>query len=168
MPIRVPPNLPPEDSRNSWEPSAVLRLKRIVARLRRYLLGHSQIRISAREVETLELCDWAKALFGQERSTQRRERAIHKLFYASSSNIETTVPDVSPNPFEVFYEKELISRIEKDLIPEEWPYWEALLAGERPRHVAARLGIDRKLASKKMKKLEAKVISILFGQSRSA
>lgn len=168
MPIRVPPNLPPEDSRNSYEPRAGLQLKRTVARLRRYLLGHSQSRISAREAETLELCDWAKALFGQERSAQRRERAIHKLFYGPSSNIETTVPDASPNPFEVFYENELISHIEKKLAPEEWPYWEALLAGERPRHVAARLGIDRKLASKKMKRLETKVISILLAQSHSA
>lgn len=167
MPIRVPPKLPPIDSRNSWEPQTLLQVKRTVEGLRQYLVGHSPFRISAREVETLELADWAKALLYLERSTQRRERAVHKLFYVPALNIETSVPDPSPNPFDLLYEHELISHIEKKLAREEWPYWEALLAGERPRHVAVRLGIHRKLASKKMKKLEAKVL-LIFKQSRSA
>lgn len=71
---------------------------------------------------------------------------MHKLFYVPALNIETSVPDPSPNPFDLLYEHELISHIEKKLAPEEWPYWEALLAGERPRQVAARLGVHRKLA----------------------
>jgi hypothetical protein len=141
-------------------------LKQTVARLRQYLLGHSEFYVSARDVETLELADWSKALREEEHSRQRRERAIRRLVY-SRHDIEATVPDRSSNPFDLLYEHELISEVEKSLVPEEWPYWDAFLAGERPRHVATRLGIDRKLASKRMKKLELKLNSMLFKQSRS-
>ncbi|MGH9655988.1 MAG: hypothetical protein ACRD6B_21295 [Bryobacteraceae bacterium] len=117
-------------------------------------------------MQTLGLLDWRKALFAEERSILRREPTGHNL--VSFAELEAIMPDPSPNPFDLVYGSELISQIEKNLVAEEWPYWDALLAGERPRHVAARLGIDPKLASKKMKKLEAKVTSIIFGQSHSA
>lgn len=167
MPARVQSDLPPEDSRSSArEPQAGLRLKQTVARLRRYFLGHPRAKISAQDVQTLGLVDWRKALFAEQRSILRREPTPHKL--VSFAELEPIMPDPSPNPFDRFYENELISQIEKNLAAGEWPYWDALLAGERPRHVAARLGIDPKIASKKMKKLEAKVMSIIFGQSHSA
>lgn len=166
MPTRVQPDLPPEDSRSSREPQAGLRLKQTAARLRRYLLGRPRAKVSAHDVQTLGLLDWRKALFAEERSILRREPTGHNL--VSFAELEAIMPDPSPNPFDLVYGSELISQIEKNLVAEEWPYWDALLAGERPRHVAARLGIDPKLASKKMKKLEAKVTSIIFGQSHSA
>jgi hypothetical protein len=168
VPISVPPKLPTEDSRKSWEAGAFLHLKQTIARLRQYILGHSELGVSARDVEALELSDWIEVVRDQGRSLKRQQRAMRKLVYAPPFDIETTVPDRSATPFEVVYENEIISRIEKNLAPEERPYWEALLAGERPRHVAARLGIDRKLASKKMKKLEAKVISTVFARPDSA
>ena len=137
-----------------------------MARLRQYLLGNSEFGASVRDVQTLELAHWAKALRDEEYSRQRRERAIQKVVY-TRCDIEATVPDRSWNPFDLVYEHELMARIEKSLTTDEWPYWEAFLIGERPRHAAARLGIDRKLASKRMKKLEAKLTAMLFQQSRS-
>jgi hypothetical protein len=164
--LSAPPNRSTEGSRESREPGAFRQLKQTIARLKQYLLGHSELCISTREVEALELSDWIEAVRDQERSLKRR--GMRRLVFAPPAAIETTVPDRSATPFEVAYENEIISRLEKNLAPEEWPYWEALLAGERPRHVAARLGIDRKLASKKMKKLQAKVISTVFARPDSA
>ena len=135
-----------------------------MSRLRQYLSGRSTASLSAHDVAALGLTDWSKAV----REKQYQSRAAQKLIYASPSEMEATVPDRSSNPFELLYQSELIALIEKNLTPDERPYWEALLAGDRPRHVATRLGIHRKLASKKMKKLEAKIVSILFGPSHLA
>ena len=160
----MPPRLPGRNSQKPWEPRPFLPFKQTVSRLRRYLSGRSESSLSARDVATLGPTDWSNAV----REKKYQGWAAQKLIYAPPSEMEATVPDRSPTPFELFYEREIISQIEKHLTPNEWPYWEALLLGERPRHIAARLGIDRKLASKKMKKLEAKVIPIVFKLSRSA
>jgi len=168
VPIWIQPNIPQKDPQKSGELTTFLSLKQTVARLRRHLSGRFQPLLSPHDVASLGLADWVKAVQENQHLRHGRKRVAHQIVYAPPSEMEATVPDRSSNPFELFYQSELIALIEKNLTPDERPYWEALLAGDRPRHVAARLGIDRKLASKKMKKLEAKIVSLIFGPSRLA
>lgn len=164
MPIRPPHDLPRKESEDSSTSGAFCQIKETILRLKKYLRGRSATYFSAAEAETLEIADWARAVEDPESSSRWRNHTTHKLVYTSPSEIEQRIPDRSATPFELFYRSELISLIEKHLKQEERPYWEAFLAGERPSEVAKRVGVDRKLASKKMKRLQAKILSIIYSR----
>ena len=52
------------------------------------------------------------------------------------SDVPTTVQD----PFDTVVGRELIARLEAHLPPEQVPYLDAFIAGEKPQDVAQRLG----------------------------
>ena len=69
-------------------------------------------------------------------------------------------PDKREDPFETVWGRELLSHLEAGLPPEQIPYLDAFLAGEKPRDVAQRLGISPKAASARMRRLKAKVAEL--------
>ena len=157
MPIKPPPP-PGSDVRGmSFErfSSASRHAKEIVKRLRTYLRGRRAVELESLVTETQMLTtqEWHAAL------PESRERNGGKLTYIERESLER-FSDAREDPFEIVYGRELISRLEAMLPPEQVPFLDAFLAGEQPRDVAKRLGISAKAASARMRRFRAKLADL--------
>jgi hypothetical protein len=93
------------------------------------------------------------------------QRNNGKLVYLEPSSLERR-SDTRENPFETVYGWELLSRLEAQLPPEQVPYLDAFLAGDKPGDIARRLGISAKAASARMRRFKAKVTDLYAGLHR--
>src|SRR5215469_4674785 len=138
MPIKPPPPPGPVSRGMSFEgfSSATRHAKEIVKRLRTYLRGRRAVELESLVAETQALTtqEWHAAL------PEPRERN-GKLTYIERASLEQ-FSDAREDPFETVYGRELISRLEAMLPPEQVPYLDAFLAGEQPKDIAKRLGIS--------------------------
>jgi len=156
MPIKPPPPPGPASRGMSFEgfSSATRHAKEIVKRLRTYLRGRRAVELESlvTETQTLTTQEWHAAL------PEPRERN-GKLTYIERASLEQ-FSDAREDPFETVYGRELISRLEAMLPPEQVPYLDAFLAGEQPKDVAKRLGISAKAASARMRRFKAKLADL--------
>ena len=156
MPIKPPPPPGPASRGMSFEgfSSATRHAKEIVKRLRTYLRGRRAVELESLVTETRALTtqEWHAAL------PEPRERN-GKLTYIERASLEQ-FSDAREDPFETVYGRELISRLEAMLPPEQVPYLDAFLAGEQPKDVAKRLGISAKAASARMRRFKAKLADL--------
>jgi DNA-directed RNA polymerase specialized sigma24 family protein len=156
MPIKPPPPTGPASNGMSLEGfSSVSRhAKETIRRLRAYLGGRRAVELESLVTETKVLTteEWCAAL------PEPRERN-GKLTYIGRASLEQ-FSDAREDPFETVYGRELISRLEAMLPPEQVPYLDAFLAGERPKDVAKRLGISAKAASARMRRFKAKLADL--------
>lgn len=156
MPIKPPPPPGPASRGMSFEglSSATRHAKDIVKRLRTYLRGRRAVELESLVTETQMLTtqEWHAAL------PEPRERN-GKLTYIERVSLEQ-FSDAREDPFETVYGRELISRLEAMLPPEQVPYLDAFLAGEQPKDVAKRLGISAKAASARMRRFKAKLADL--------
>jgi len=134
--------------------SATRHAKEIVKRLRTYLRGRRAVELESLVAETQALTtqEWHAAL------PEPRERN-GKLTYIERASLEQ-FSDAREDPFETVYGRELISRLEAMLPPEQVPYLDAFLAGEQPKDIAKRLGISAKAASARMRRFKAKLADL--------
>lgn len=157
MPIKPPPPPGPASRGMSFEGfSSVSRhAKETVKRLRTYLRGRRAVDLEslAAEAQLLTMQEWCAAL------PEARERNGGKLTYIERPSLEQ-FSDAREDPFETVYGRELLSRLEALLPPEQVPYLDAFLAGEQPRDVAKRLGISPKAASARMRRFKAKLADL--------
>jgi hypothetical protein len=63
-------------------------------------------------------------------------------------------------PFDTVVGGELVARLEAHLPPDQLPYLDAFIAGERPKDLAARLGISAKAASARMRRFKVRVADL--------
>ena len=156
MPIKPPPPPGPASRGMSFEgfSSATRHAKEIVKRLRTYLRGRRAVELESLVTETQALTtqEWHAAL------PEPRERN-GKLTYIERASLEQ-FSDAREDPFETVYGRELISRLEAMLPPEQVPYLDAFLAGEQPKDLAKRLGISAKAASARMRRFKAKLADL--------
>lgn len=156
MPIKPPPPTGPASRGMSFEGfSSVSRhAKETVKRLRTYLRGRRAVELESlvTEAEMLTTEEWCAAL------PEPRERN-GKLTYIDRPSLEQ-FSDSREDPFETVYGRELLSRLEAMLPPEQVPYLDAFLAGEQPKDVARRLGISPKAASARMRRFKAKLADL--------
>ena len=138
MPIKPPPPTGPASRGKSFEGfSSVSRhAKETVKRLRAYLRGRRAVELESlvTETEMLTTQEWCAAL------PEPRERNGGRITYLERPTIEQ-YSDSREDPFQIVYGRELLSRLEAMLPPEQLPYLDAFLAGEQPRDVAKRLGV---------------------------
>jgi len=157
MPIKPPPPTGPASRGKSFEGfSSVSRHAReTVKRLRTYLRGRRAVELESlvTEAEMLTTQEWCAAL------PEPRERNGGKLTYIERASLEQ-FSDARADPFETVYRRELLSRLEAMLPPEQVPYLDAFLAGERPKDLAKRLGISAKAASARMRRFKAKLADL--------
>lgn len=157
MPIKPPPPTGPASRGKSFEGfSSVSRhAKETVKRLRTYLRGRRAVdpESLATEAQLLTTQEWCAAL------PEARERNNGKLTYIDRPSLEQ-FSDAREDPFETVYGRELITRLEKMLPPDQVPYLDAFLAGEQPKDVAKRLGISAKAASARMRRFKAKLANL--------
>jgi len=157
MPIKPPPPTGPASRGMSFERfSNVSRhAKETVKRLRTYLRGRRAVDLEslATEAQLLTTQEWNAAL------PEARERKNGKVTYIERPLLEQ-FSDAREDPFETVYGRELITRLEKMLPPEQVPYLDAFLAGEQPKDVAKRLGISAKAASARMRRFKAKLADL--------
>lgn len=162
MPIKPPPPTGPASRGESFEGfSSVSRhAKETVKRLRAYLRGRRAVELESlvTETEMLTTQEWCAAL------PEPRERNGGRITYLERPTIEQ-YSDSREDPFQIVYGRELLSRLEAMLPPEQLPYLDAFLAGEQPRDVAKRLGISAKAASARMRRFRAKLAD-LYGTLR--
>jgi len=162
MPIKPPPPPGPASRGMSFEglSSATRHAREIVKRLRTYLRGRRAVELESLVTETqiLTTHEWHAAL------PEPRERNGGKLTYIERASLEQ-FSDAREDPFETVYGRELISRLEAMLPPEQVPYLDAFLAGEQPKDIAKRLGISAKAASARMRRFKAKLAD-LYGTLR--
>jgi DNA-directed RNA polymerase specialized sigma24 family protein len=135
--------------------SASRHAKEIVKRLRAYLRGRRAVELESLVTETkiLTAQEWHAAL------PEPRERNGGKLTYIERTSLEQ-FSDAREDPFETVYGRELLSRLEAMLPPEQVPYLDAFLAGEQPKDIAKRLGISAKAASARMRRFKAKLADL--------
>ena len=157
MPIKPPPPTDPPSRGMAFEGlSSVSRhAKDTVKRLRTYLRGRRAVELEslAAETEMLTPQEWCAAL------PEPRERAGGKIIYLERQTLEQ-YSDAQEDPFQIVYGRELLSRLEAMLPPEQVPYLDAFLAGEQPKDVARRLGISSKAASARMRRFRAKLADL--------
>ena len=162
MPIKPPPPTGPASRGKSFEGfSSVSRhAKETVKRLRTYLRGRRAVELESlvTEAEMLTTQEWCAAL------PEPRERNGGRITYLERPTIEQ-YSDSREDPFQIVFGRELLSRLEAMLPPEQLPYLDAFLAGEQPRDVAKRLGISAKAASARMRRFRAKLAD-LYGTLR--
>jgi DNA-directed RNA polymerase specialized sigma24 family protein len=129
--------------------------KEIVKRLRTYLRGRGPVELESlrTDAQLLTTREWCAAL------PERRQRNNARLTYLERPALEQ-FSDAREDPFETVYGRELLSRLEAMLPPEQVPYLDAFLAGERPKDVAKRLGISPKAASARMRRFKAKLANL--------
>jgi DNA-directed RNA polymerase specialized sigma24 family protein len=129
-----------------------------VKRVRAYLRGRRGVELEslAVDAETLTINDWLAAL------SERRNNG--RLIYREPSSLERCA-DEGANPFDTVVGRELIARLEAHLSPEQIPFLDAFIAGEKPREIAQRLGITAKAASARMRRFKAKLAE-LYTDSR--
>jgi len=155
MPIKHPPLTAPASRGSSFEKfSSVSRhAKETVKRLRTYLRGRREADLESlvSETQMLTTREWCAAL--------REQRNNGKLVYLEPTSLEQC-SDTREDPFETAYGWELLSRLEAQLPPEQVPYLDAFLAGDKPKDIAQRLGISAKAASARMRRLKAKVADL--------
>jgi hypothetical protein len=96
---------------------------------------------------------------GEWRAALTERRKSGKLVYLDPSSVERRC-DTPEDTFETVYGWELLSRLEAGLRPEEVPYLDAFLAGDRPKDISQRLGISPKAASARMRRFKAKVADL--------
>jgi hypothetical protein len=127
--------------------------KETVRRLRTYLRGRPAVDVESlvADAQILTTSDWNAAL--------PEQRNNGKLVYLEPSSLERR-SDTRENPFDTVYGWELLSRLEARLPPEQVPYLDAFLAGDKPQDVARRLGISAKAASARMRRFKAKVTDL--------
>jgi hypothetical protein len=127
--------------------------KETVQRLRKYLRGR-------RSADLESLVPAAQMLTAREWCAVLPEpRNNSKLVYCERSSLEQCC-DPREDPFETVYGWELLSRLEALLPPEQVPYLDAFLAGDKPRDLARCLGISAKAASARMRRFKAKVADL--------
>jgi hypothetical protein len=152
MPVKPPP--PPTGPVSFERFSSVSRhAKETVRRLRTYLRGRRAV-----DVESL-VADSRKLTTSEWNAALPEQRNNGKLVYLEPSSLERR-SDTRENPFETVYGWELLSRLEAGLPPEQVPYLDAFLAGDKPQDVARRLGISAKAASARMRRFKAKVTEL--------
>ena len=156
MPIKPPPPpTGPSSSGVSFERfSSVSRhAKETVRRLRTYLRGRRAVDVESlvADARMLTASEWSAAL--------PEQRNNGKLVYLEPSSLERR-SDTREDPFETVYGWELLSRLEAQLPPEQVPYLDAFLAGDKPQDIARRLGISAKAASARMRRFKAKVADL--------
>jgi DNA-directed RNA polymerase specialized sigma24 family protein len=155
MPIQPPPRTVSASDGTSFEgPSSVSRqAKQTVKRLRTYLRGRRSVDLESlvADSQTLSTREWCAALI------ERRNSA--KVVYLEPASLEQC-SDAREDTFKTVYGWELLSRLEAGLPPEQVPYLDAFLAGEKPKDVAKRLGISAKAASARMRRFKAKVANL--------
>lgn len=157
MPIKPPPISGPASRGMTFEGlSSVSRhAKDTVKRLRAYLRGRRAVELESlvAETEMLTTQEWCAAL------PEPRERNGGRITYLERPTLEQ-YSDAREDPFQIAYGRELLSRLEAMLPPEQVPYLDAFLAGERPKDVARRLGISAKAASARMRRFRAKLADL--------
>jgi hypothetical protein len=155
MPIKPPPSTVSASDGTSFEGSSSVsrHAKETVKRLRTYLRGRRGVDLESlvADSQTLSTREWCAAL------TERRNSG--KVVYLEPASLEQC-SDTREDPFKTVYGWELLSRLEAGLPPEQVPYLDAFLAGERPKDVAKRLGISAKAASARMRRFKAKVANL--------
>lgn len=155
MPIKPPPRTASASDGTSFEGSSNVsrRAKETVKRLRTYLRGRRSVDLDsiAADSQTLNTREWCAAL--------AEPRNSGKVIYLEPASMEQ-VSDTREDPFETAYVRELLSRLEAQLPPEQVLYLDAFLAGERPKDIAKRLGISAKAASARMRRFKAKVAEL--------
>ena len=127
--------------------------KEAVRRLRTYLRGRRAVDVESlvAEARILTTSEWNAAL--------PEQRNNGKLVYLEPSSLERR-SDTREDPFDTVYGWELLSRLEAGLPPEQVPYLDAFLAGDKPQDVARRLGISAKAASARMRRFKAKITDL--------
>ena len=156
MPIKPPP--PPTGPIASAVPferfSSVSRhAKETIRRLRTYLRGRRAV-----DVESL-VADARMLTANEWRAALPEQRNNGKLVYLEPSSLERR-SDTREDPFETVCGWELLQRLEAQLPPEQVPYLDAFLAGDKPGDIARRLGISAKAASARMRRFKAKVTEL--------
>jgi hypothetical protein len=133
--------------------------KETIRRLRTYLRGRRAVDVESlvADARMLTANEWMAAL--------PEQRNNGKLVYLEPSSLERR-SDTRENPFETVYGWELLSRLEAQLPPEQVPYLDAFLAGDKPGDIARRLGISAKAASARMRRFKAKVTDLYAGLHR--
>jgi hypothetical protein len=152
MPVKPPP--PPTGPVSFEGFSSVSRhAKETVRRLRTYLRGRRAVDVESLVADSriLTTSEWNAAL--------PEQRNNGKLVYLEPSSLERR-SDTREDPFDTVYGWELLSRLEAGLPPEQVPYLDAFLAGEKPQDVARRLGISAKAASARMRRFKAKLTDL--------
>jgi len=152
MPVKPPP--PPPGPASFERLSSVSRhAKETVRRLRTYLRGRRAVDVESlvAEARILTTSEWNAAL--------PEQRNNGKLVYLEPSSLERR-SDTREDPFDTVYGWELLSRLEAGLPPEQVPYLDAFLAGDKPQDVARRLGISAKAASARMRRFKAKITDL--------
>jgi hypothetical protein len=133
--------------------------KETVRRLRTYLRGRRAVDVESlvADARMLTANEWMAAL--------PEQRNNGKLVYLEPSSLERR-SDTREDPFETVYGWELLSRLEAQLPPEQVPYLDAFLAGDKPGDIARRFGISAKAASARMRRFKAKVTDLYAGLHR--
>jgi hypothetical protein len=124
-----------------------------VKRVRAYIRGRRDVDLQSLVVdaETMTVSEWFAAL--------PEQRHNGRLVFREPSSFERCA-DNSANPLDILVERELIARLEAHLPPEQVPYLDAFIAGEKPQDIAARLGITAKAASARMRRFKAKLADL--------
>jgi len=152
MPVKPPP--PPTGPVSFEGFSSVSRhAKETVRRLRTYLRGRRAVDVESlvAEARILTTSEWNAAL--------PEQRNNGKLVYLEPSSLERR-SDTREDAVRHGVWLELLSRLEARLSPEQVPYLDAFLAGDKPQDVARRLGISAKAASARMRRFKAKVTDL--------
>ena len=127
--------------------------KETVRRVRAYLSGRQGLDLESLVVdaEALTVNEWFAAL--------PEQRNNGRLVFREPSSLERCAAD-GENPFETLVGRELVARLEAHLPPEQVPYLDAFIAGEKPKDLAVRLGISAKAASARMRRFKARVADL--------
>jgi DNA-directed RNA polymerase specialized sigma24 family protein len=104
------------------------------------------------EFHSLGESEWCSAL--------PRARDNGRLVYYDPSKL-TARADLSVDPFSVTYHRQILDLIEKNLLQEDLPYFQAFVENQRPKELALELGINPKTASRRMKEVRKKLQEIL-------
>jgi hypothetical protein len=155
MPIkRSPPTGSCSDGMSSECFSCVSRHAReTVKRVRAYIRGRRGVDLESLviDAETLTINEWFAAL--------PKQRHNGRLIYREPSSFERCA-DEGADLIDTLAGRELIARLEAHLSPEQVPYLDAFIAGEKPREIAVRLGITAKAASARMRRFKAKLADL--------
>ena len=130
--------------------------KQAIGLVRRYLAGRRSLNRGVvenhPEFQRLGESEWYSAL--------PRERNNPRLVYCDPSKLAVPA-DSSDDPFNVVYHRQLLDLIEKNLLTEDIPYFQAFVEDQRPRELARELGINPKTASRRMREVSEKVQRIV-------
>jgi hypothetical protein len=155
MPIKPPPPPGSPSGGTSFDRFWCVsrRARETVKRVRAYIRGRRGVDLESLVVdaETLTVSEWFAALPEQRRNG--------RLVFREPSTFERCA-DNSANPLDTLVGRELIVRLEAHLSPEQIPYLDAFITGEKPQDIAARLGITAKAASARMRRFKVKLADL--------